>query len=44
MNPKANITSVTLSGNPIVGDEVSAVVSGIPEKRVMMLIISGRVL
>ena len=32
VNPKANITSVTLSGNPIVGDEVSAVVSGIPEK------------
>ena len=32
MNPKADITSVTLGGDPIVGDEVSAVVLGIPEK------------
>lgn len=32
INPKANITNVAIQGDPIVGDEISAVVKGIPEK------------
>ena len=32
INPKANITDVKITGTPIVGDELSATVTGIPEK------------